>query len=104
MTREKRLKIEKRIEAIKMELAELGAMRPGSLTKQYKNRQQKHGEYYQLSYTHEMKSHTDYVRKDYVGTVQQQVDNYQHFKALTAEWVALSIEHGRLSMKRDKSE
>jgi len=50
MTREKRLKIEKRIGAIKMELAELGAMRPGSLTKQYKNRQQKHGEYYQLSY------------------------------------------------------
>ena len=104
MTREKRLQIEKRIEAIKVELSGIGAMRPGSLTRQYKNRQQKRGEYYQLSYTHEMKSHTDYVRKDHVAEVQQQVENYRHFKALTAEWVALSIAHGRLSMKRDKSE
>jgi len=104
MTHEKRLEIEKRIEAIKMELAELGPMRPGSLTKQYKNRQQKYGEYYQLSYTHGMKSHTDYVRKVHVASVKQQVENYQHFKALTAEWVALSIEHGKSSMKRDKSE
>lgn len=104
MSRKNRLKIEKRIEAIKEELSELGPMRPGSLTMQYKNRQEKRGAYYQLSYTHGMKSHTDYVRKDSVAEMQKQVDNYQRFKALTAEWVALSIEHGRLPMKRDKDE
>lgn len=100
MAQDKLLKIERRIEAIKVELSGIGAMRPGSLTKQYKNREQKYGAYYQLSYSHKMKSCTDYVRKEYLEEVQQQVENYNRFKALTAEWVTLSIEHGRLSMKR----
>ena len=74
-------------------------MRPGSLTLQYKDREQQMGPYYQLSYTYEMKSRTDYIRKDCVSDVRQQVKNYKRFRELTTEWVALSIEHSKLSMK-----
>ena len=91
--------IEARIEQIKEELYEIGPMRPGSLTKQYKDSEQQIGAYYQISYTLDMKSRTDYVRKGSVGEVRQQIKNYKRFKRLTTEWVSLGIEHSKLSMK-----
>ena len=64
---EKRLaQIEKRIEKIKAELIALGPLRPGSLTRQYKDPQAQSGPYYQLSYTRDMKSRTDYIPRDCV--------------------------------------
>ena len=99
MTKKRLVQIEKRIAKIKAEIAGVGAMRPGSLTLQYKDREQQMGPYYQLSYTYEMKSRTDYIRKDCVSDVRQQVKNYKRFRELTTEWVALSIEHSKLSMK-----
>lgn len=74
-------------------------MRPGSLTKQYKDPKQHTGAYYQLSYTLDMKSRTEYVRKECVGEIRRQIRNYKRFKKLNADWVALSIEHSRLAMK-----
>lgn len=98
---ERRLaQIKRRIEKIKAEIALIGAMRPGSLTRQYKNAGQQTGAYYQISYTLDMKSRTEYVRKDFVTEVRQQIKRYKRFKALSNEWVALSIEHSKLSMKR----
>lgn len=102
MTNRRRTQIEKRIERIKSEIAEIGEMRPGSLTQQYKDRQRKSGPFYQLSYTHEMKSRTNYIRKDFVSMVRKQIKNYKRFKKLTTEWVALGIEHSKLSMKLKK--
>ena len=99
MNQKRLAQIEKRIGRIKTELSGIGAMRPGSLTLQYKDREQHKGAYYQLSYTHQMKSRTDYIRRDCVNEVKQQVSNFRRFKDLTAEWVALSIEHAKLSMK-----
>ena len=46
-----------------------------------------------------MKSRTDYIARDNVPEVRRQVGNYKRFKALTAEWVDLSIEHSQLQMK-----
>jgi hypothetical protein len=40
--------IERRIEKIKEELTEVGEMRPGSLTRQYKDPESQSGPYYQL--------------------------------------------------------
>ncbi len=40
--------IERRIEKIKAALAEIGEMRPGSLTRQYKDPESGSGPYYQL--------------------------------------------------------
>ena len=45
--------IERRIERIKAELAAIGDLRPGSLTKQYKDPESHSGPYYQLSYRSE---------------------------------------------------
>ncbi len=76
-------------------------MRPGSLTEQYKDPVNKTGAYYQLSYTLNMKSRTDYIRKGYVKIIRRQVENYKKFKQLNEEWIRLSIERSKLEMKLD---
>ena len=91
--------IEKRIEEIKSELVGLKEMRPGSLTRQYKDPKSQTGAYYQLSYTLDMRSRTEYIRKEWVKDIRSQVKRYKRYKQLNAEWVALSIEHSKLSMK-----
>jgi hypothetical protein len=90
--------IHKRIERIKGELAAIDEMRPGSLTEQFKEPGDQRG-YYQLSYTQGGRSRTEYVSRDFVRDVRRQVVNYKRFKALTAEWIELSIEQSRLKMK-----
>lgn len=102
MTENRLKQIEKRIERIKLKLAKIEAMRPGSLTKQYKDPKKKSGPYYQLSYTLDMKSRTEYIRKDCVSDIRRQIQYYKRYKALNAEWVALSIEHSKLSMKEKR--
>jgi hypothetical protein len=90
--------IEKQIENIKRQLQTIGVMRPGSLTKQYKEPKEKKGAYYQVSYTLDMKSHTDYVRKDFVENVRQQIDDYKKFRDLTKKWILLSIKYSKLQI------
>ncbi len=102
MTKKRLTQIEKRIEKIKSEIAKTGAIRPGSLTLQFKDRKRRTGAFYQLSYTHEMKSRTNYIRKDWLPSIRQQIKNYKRFKKLTTEWVALGIEHSKLSMELSK--
>jgi len=99
MTNRRLAQIERRIGKIKGELAEIGEMRPGSLTKQYKDPQARSGPYYQLSYTLDMKSRTDYIRRECVSDIRRQVKNYKRLKKLSAEWIALSIERSKLAMK-----
>lgn len=99
MSREKVRQIEKQIRTIKEQLQEIGAMRPGSLTKQYRNPKEKLGPYYQLSYMHKMKSHTDYVRPQFVDQIKQQVANYKRFKKLTERWIDLAIQHSKLTIE-----
>jgi len=99
MTVKRLTQIDQRIGKIKAELAALGEMRPGSLTCQYKDPDSGSGAYYQLSYTLDMKSRKDYIPRDWVKEVRRQVGNYKRFKSLSAEWVALSIERCRLTMK-----
>jgi hypothetical protein len=80
-------------------------MRPGSLTRQYRNPGDKLGPYYQLSYTHTMKSRTEYVRVEFVDQLREQIAEYKRFKKLVEEWVALGIEQSKLQMgkaKRDR--
>lgn len=94
--------LEKRIRKIQAELAAIEEMRPGSLSRQYKDPKRQTGAYYQLSYTREMKSRTEYIPRESVRDVRRQIANYKRFKALTAQWIALSIELCRLKMKRSR--
>lgn len=91
-------KIEGQIEKIKKELMEIGEMRPGSLTKQYRKSKDRQLGFYQVSYTHKMKSKTEYVRPQHVKNLKQQIKTYKRFKELVDTWVALSIEHSRRTM------
>ncbi len=81
----------------------LGEMRPGSLTRQYKDPESQTGPYYQLSYTLDMKSRTEYIRREYVSDIRRQIRVYKRFKKLSGEWIALSIEQSRLVMKLARS-
>jgi hypothetical protein len=90
--------IRKRIERIKSELLAIDEMRPGSLTEQFRKPDDQNG-YYQLSYTHGGRGRTEYVPRGFVRDVQRQLASYKRFKALTTEWIDLSIEQSRLKMK-----
>lgn len=103
MTNKRLHEIQKRIARIKTELAAIDEMRPGSLTRQYKNPEAQSGPYYQLSYTRQMKSRTEYIARECVREVRREIANYKRFKTLTTEWIALSIEHSRLKMKLARS-
>lgn len=96
--------IEKRIDRIRSELVKIDAMRPGSLTRQYKDPKKQTGAYYQLSYTLDMRSRTEYIRKEWVSEIRRQIKQYKRYKQLNAEWVSLSIEHSKLSMKLERTQ
>ena len=64
--------IQKRIDRIKTQLATIEDMRPGSLTRQYKYPESQRGPYYQLRYTRDMKSRTEYIARDSVREVRRQ--------------------------------
>jgi hypothetical protein len=87
--------IQKRIQAIQRQLARLGPMRPGCLSLQYRKPQEKKGPYYQLSYTYQMKSRTEYIPPDLVPQIQAQLAEYQRYRELSQEWIDLSILRSR---------
>jgi hypothetical protein len=102
---EKRIQqIENQIENIKARLVEIGEMRPGSLTKQYRDPKKKTGPFYQLSYTHKMKSKTEYVRPLFVKELKCQIAEYKRFKKLTEKWIDLAIEKSKLQIELAKNE
>lgn len=99
--------IEQRIGAIKREISSLGPLRTGSLSRQYNvcgtptcrckaDPTQRHGPYYQLSYKHQKKSSSEFVREPDVAQVEQQLRTYARLRALVDEWVGLNIERARL--------
>jgi hypothetical protein len=97
---EKRMQeIERRIEGIKKALLEIGPMRPGSLTRQYKDPKQRTGAYWQISYTRQMKSRTEYVRREWVKAVRHQIATHKRFKRLVDQWIDLSIKQSKLAMQ-----
>ena len=99
MTDQRLTQIKKRIADIKAELAAIGQMRPGSLTRQYKDPKHQSGAYYQLSYTRDMKSRTEYVPRERVREVRLQISSYKRFRSLIEEWLKLSIEQCRLLVR-----
>lgn len=88
--------IERSVARIKRALAELGDMRPGSLSVQSRKWG---GQYCQLSYTHRGKGHTEYVPQARRKTVERQIANHRKFRKLTQEWIDLEIELCKLKLK-----
>jgi hypothetical protein len=100
--------IERRIEAIKQALLGLGPLHPGSVSEQYNicgtpgcrckdpQKPQKHGPYYQLSYTWAGRHSTRFVRPDQLAALRAKVAHHCRFRDLVKEWVALSVEQERV--------
>lgn len=73
------------------ELAQLGPMRPGSLSQQYKDPVAKTGAYWQLSYTHNMRSRSRYVRPAELPRIKSLLANFKRFRTLVDRCVDLSV-------------
>jgi len=98
MTNARLKQIEKQIQKTKEDLLQIGEMRPGTLTKQYRNPKDKKGPFYQISYTYKMKGKSEYVRPQHVVALRLQIDSYKKFKTLVEKWVDLAPEHSRLKI------
>ena len=92
---------EKKVRALLAGMAKLGAMRPGTLTVQYRNPAEKKTPFNQLSYTHKGKSRSEYVRPENLTAVKREVETFRKFRLLVEEVTELSLEASRLRHKRE---
>ena len=103
----------RQIEKVKGQLAALGDLRPGSLSTQYNvcgtpgcrckaTPPEKHGPYYQVSFTRKGKSSSKFVRKEDLNTVRRELKNYEVMKTLVDRWIEMATELStlRLANKR----
>ena len=102
MNAQKIRQLETQIEKIKRDLAQIGPLRPGSLTRQYRDPLNKKGPFYQLSYTHKMKSHTEYVRSENLARARKEVTEYKKYKKLSESFIDLSIELSKAKIQHLK--
>ena len=104
--------LERQIERLERQLVKLGPMHPGSLSEQYNvcgkpgcrckdaKDPQKHGPYYQLSFTWRGKGQTRFVRAERLAEVRQKIANYKQFRELSDEWVDLAVEMEQLEREQ----
>ena len=91
------------IATLKQDLLALGDLRPGTLSEQYNvcgkagcackaDPPRKHGPYYQVSFTWQGRSHTQFVRQENVATTRQQLRTYERLRTLVEAWIAAGLE------------
>ena len=106
--------LQARIQKIKDEIAVLGELRPGSISRQYNvcgnpdcrckaKPPKKHGPYYQLSFTWQGRSKSQFVRKEDLPEVRKQVRNYKRLRELVEAWIGLGMELSRLRLEQDRA-
>ncbi len=102
----------RQIEKVKRDLVALGDLRPGSLSTQYNvcgtpgcrckaTPPEKHGPYYQVSFTRKGKSSTKFVKKKDLPEVRRQLKNYERMKLLLDRWIDLASELSTLRLGKD---
>ena len=92
-------RLETKIDKIRKTLMSLGPMRPGSIGKQFRNPKEKTRPFYQLSYTHRMKSRSEYVRPENLKALQRETAAFKRFRALIDTWVDLALELSQLRIR-----
>jgi hypothetical protein len=110
-TTQKVEKLEAQIAQIKSQLQKHGAMRPGSLSRQYNvcgkpgcrckspKRPRRHGPYYQLNYVYRGKKTSQFIRREILSQVQTELVNFKQFRRLTQQWIGLALQ---LALAKDK--
>jgi regulator of replication initiation timing len=91
--------LEERIGRIKAEIGDLGPMRPGSISRQYRNPKERKTPYHQISYTHRMKSRTEYLRAENLKAVRQEVSTFKRFRKLVDQWTDAALELSHLKTR-----
>lgn len=91
--------LEERINRIRREMDQLGPMRPGSISRQYRNPQERKAPFYQISYTHQMKSRTEYLRRENLKAVRVEVANFRRFRKLVDQWTDTALKLSQLKTK-----
>lgn len=81
----------KKIEVVKNELNKIGNMRPGSVTKQLRKRGDKEWSCWQISYTLNGTSKTEYVRAEFLAQIRSEVNEYKKFKKLNEKLVEFNV-------------
>lgn len=104
MTQLKLTRIVNSIAKVKKQIYEMGDLRPGSLTQQKRKSKAAYGAYWHLSYTHDGKGHTEYVRSEAIAQVKAEVKNYQRYRKLSDQLIKLSIEKSKLKMALSRGE
>ena len=99
MNKIKMIRLEEAIQEIKLEIAAIEEMRPGSLSKQMRRSKGKYGAYWHLSYTLQGKGHTKYIREQHVSQVKREVGAFKRFKRLIERLITLSIRRSELKME-----
>jgi len=104
-------KLEAQIAQIKTQLQKHGAMRPGSLSRQYNvcgkpgcrckdpTRPRRHGPYYQLNYVYRGKKTSQFIRREILRRVRTELANYKQFRRLTEQWIGLAL---KVAQAKDK--
>ena len=104
--------LERQIERVKRDLVALGDLRPGSLSTQYNVcgtpgcrckaiPPEKHGPYYQVSYTRKGKSSTKFIKQKDLPAVRKQLKNYERMKLLMERWIDLATELSTLRLMKE---
>jgi hypothetical protein len=96
--------LEAQIAQIKVQLQEHGAMRPGSLSRQYNvcgksgcrckdpKHPRRHGPYYQLNYVYRGEKTSQFIRREILRQVRTELANYKQFRRLTDRWIGLALQ------------
>jgi hypothetical protein len=108
----RRQKLEQQINRLKTQLAELGPLRPGSLSRQYNvcgkrgcrckdpKQPRRHGPYYQLNWVHGGKKTSEFVRQENLKPLRTQLANYKRFRRLIDQWIGTALKLARLELKK----
>ena len=106
--------IERQIEKLKRQLAALGDLRLGSLSTQFNvcgspgcrckaTPPEKHGPYYQVSFTRKGKGSSKFIRKEDLPAIRKQLKNYETMKILVDQWIDLATELSNLRLSRNRT-
>jgi len=106
--------VEHRIAQLQRQLLALGPLHPGTISEQYNvcgtpgcrckdpKDPQRHGPYYQLSFTWLGKGSTRFLRPGQVEAMRRKVAHYQRLRELMKKWVSLEIEREQAEREKEK--
>jgi len=104
--------LEREIRQVQQEIASLGDLRPGTLSRQYNvcgnptcrckaSPPKKHGPYFQISWTRHSRSRSRFVRTPHLPTIRQELKNYARLQSLLHRWLDASIHLSDIHLKSD---